>query len=231
MNDLQFNNIYEEIQNGNSFQQISSLLDFEQYLPFSDSSLNFSSLAIVLNDIVVNDRKFIVEFGTGTSTIIIAQLIKKNKLENVKFISVEHNKEWYEFMLDFTKKLNVDKYVEIIYAELSPSSYSLNDCDWYNEGILYNALKGEESIDCILVDGPPAWKKELSLSRYPAYNFLKPLLNSNFSIFLDDTNREGEKKIISEWEKDNLTKEMFSKSFTGLFKGNYFNIRLPKAKM
>jgi hypothetical protein len=52
-----------------------------------------------------------------------------------------------------------------------------------------------------IVDGPGAWKPEIRLSRYTALPFLINKLAKNFSIYLDDINRKGEKQVLSLWKK------------------------------
>lgn len=49
-----------------------SVFQFKTYLPHSKSSLNYSSINSLLNDVVINNRKNIIEFGGGLSTIYLA---------------------------------------------------------------------------------------------------------------------------------------------------------------
>src|SRR5690606_36365313 len=57
---------------------LNTLMNGYPYLPFSGSSLRPFCLNHILNDIVINNRKHIIEFGSGISTILIGRLIKKN---------------------------------------------------------------------------------------------------------------------------------------------------------
>lgn len=223
---------HSEIQNNKGLIMLSPLLDEIGYLPFTDSSLNFSSLAIVINDIIINNRKIIVEFGSGISTIVLANLFKINKVGE-KIISVEHDLDWFNFMKKYIIDNDLSNYVDLVYAELEEIDFSINGCKWYSFETLKTKLSNYGKIDCVLVDGPPAWEKGKEYSRFPALPFLKNYMNDNSSIFLDDTNRNAEKEIANIWLKDDLESfslEVFNESFTGLFKGKYFNIRLPKVK-
>lgn len=215
-----------------AFNQISQLFNDGTYLPFTDSSLNFNALSVILNDIVINERKTIIEFGSGISTIIIAMLIKKNHLENVNFTSVEHDINWFNAMQTILLKRNLSDYVNLINADLVDSNISINNNKWYDQEVLLEVLKNKSlKVDCLIVDGPPAYYAEVALSRYPALPFLLPFMNEKCSIFLDDTNRKGEQIILEKWISLGFVKEHFSRSFTGLFKGEYFNIRMPKSKI
>jgi hypothetical protein len=59
-----------------------------------------------------------------------------------------------------------------------------------------------KKFDLVLIDGPLAHKKGLSLSRYPTLHFLftKGLLNLKCSVYLDDIQRKAEMEIIKRWE-------------------------------
>jgi predicted O-methyltransferase YrrM len=205
--------------------QVYSLLNDVSYMPFSKSSLNFTSMAILLNDIVINDRKLIVEFGSGISTILIAQLIKKNKLEGVKLISVEHNTEWLQVVDSLLKSNSLDGIVELVYSPLVANEMSLDNTKWYStEPILLKIKENKNSVDCVLVDGPEAWYDEISRSRYPALPFIIDYLGDNAILFLDDTNRKGEIDILMKWKTYGMREIRFGDTFTGLIKGKIFTI-------
>ncbi|MEO8933719.1 MAG: hypothetical protein ABI295_05380, partial [Xanthomarina sp.] len=83
MNQIQFNHA-----------QLNQLFaDTSVYLPFTKWAISPSTITHVLNDIIVNDRKCIIEFGAGASTLYIAKLLKSNKIE-ASFFSVESDADW-----------------------------------------------------------------------------------------------------------------------------------------
>ena len=208
--------------------QISSLLSSCQYLPFSKASLNFTSLAVLLNDIVINNRKFIVEFGAGISTLLMPLLIKKNKLENVHILSVENDAGWMQVVGNLLASEGLSEYVTLLHAPLSNNTISLDNNQWYDLPALTKTLdQAGRKVDCVLVDGPAAWYNEVYRSRYPALPVLEKYLNEKCSVFLDDTDRKGEKEIVALWQKFGLTRVDFSHCFTGFFKGEFFNVSLP----
>ena len=57
-------------------------------------------------------------------------------------------------------------------------------------------------MDCIIVDGPQAWNRDLELSRYMTVPILSERLKNDYSIFLDDGLRLGERKVRRKWEKE-----------------------------
>lgn len=197
------------------------------YLPFTNSSLRLASLSVLLNDIIINQRKFIVELGSGLTTFLIGQLICQNNLKDVKLLSIEENKDWFEFMKQMIITLDISENISLINAPLVANEYSKNLLKWYNTEIITKKLQEiNRKIDCVLVDGPSAWNKEIEMSRFPALPYFINHMSENSIVFLDDSNRNGERKIIEEWKSFNLTATEHNQSFLSFHKGHFFNISI-----
>ena len=177
---------------------IQDLVRFPEYFAITNSSLRFHTLAVILNDILINNRRQIIEFGSGISTLAIANLIKKNKLE-CNFISVEDNEEWFQYLKSFLTRNDLQKYVNIIFAPLKKNSLALENNLWYSDEVLQNNISSDFKFSLAIIDGPAAWKPKIRFSRYPAVPYLVNILSEESSIYLDDTNRKGEKEIMSLW--------------------------------
>ena len=179
---------------------IQDLLKFPEYFPTTSSSLRFHTLATILNDIIINKRESIIEFGAGISTLAIANLFKKNSL-NYSLVSVEDDLNWFNYMKSCISKNNLQEHVNLIYAPLEKTNLALENNSWYSVKSLSEKINKDLKFSLAIVDGPGAWKPEIRLSRYPAVPYLLNFLADNFSIYLDDINRKGEKKILSIWQK------------------------------
>ena len=179
---------------------IQDFIRFPEYFATTTSSLRFHTLAVILNDIIINQRKSIIEFGSGISTLAIANLIKKNNLE-CNLISVEDNNEWFNYISSFLSRNDLQKNVKIIYAPLEKNNLALENNLWYSMEAINKVLSDESKFSLVIIDGPGAWQPKLRLSRYPAVPFLLNSLADEFSIFLDDTNRKGEKEIMDLWNQ------------------------------
>jgi hypothetical protein len=179
---------------------IQDLVKFPEYFATTTSSLRFHTLTVILNDIIINQRKNIIEFGSGISTLAIANLIKKNNLE-CNFISVEDNNEWFNYISSFLSRNDLQKNVKIIYAPLEKNNLALENNLWYSPQALKDNIKMNLKFDLAIIDGPAAWKPEIQLSRFPAVPYLINFLAEEFSIYLDDTDRNGENEIIKLWQK------------------------------
>lgn len=191
-----FQQIYEIQQDTLAMQ---SLAPFSQtYLPWSDSSMRPTALVAVLNDILINKRVSIVECGGGISTLYIARLLKE---KGGKLYTLEHEKKWANFLEEQLKDEALDKFVSIIASPLISTHLAIDNNQWYDTNIL-SQFFSNQSIDMLLVDGPPAYKKQLKCARYPAVPYFKPFLADDYTIILDDINREGEQKVLIKWEED-----------------------------
>lgn len=170
------------------------------YIPWTSSSIRPSAIVKILNDILINKRKYIIEFGSGISTLYIAKLLKNN---GGYLYSVEHDKNWILVVKDILKKEGVEDVVVFAHAPMGKSTYSLNDLEWYDKKSL-DVLSTSKKFDLILIDGPMAYTEKLMLSRYPAVPFLmeKDKISKNSTIILDDINRSGEEAIVKKWEQE-----------------------------
>lgn len=206
-----------------SYFLIQDLVKFSEHFPITTSSLRFHTLATILNDIIVYNRKSIIEFGSGISTLAIANLIKKNKL-HCDLVSVEDNKEWYEYIKSFISRNDLGEKVKLIYAPLEKSDLALENNFWYSVKTLDENKIRNTKFDLAIIDGPGAWKPEIRLSRYPAIPYLMNSLTENYSIYFDDVNRKGEKEILKLWQqKFNLIFERINDTSAVFTKGKRLN--------
>jgi hypothetical protein len=170
------------------------------HLPRTGASLKSYVLAYILNEIVINERKNIIEFGSGISTILLAKLAFSNKI-NLQIISIEEDKEWIDKIQEILIAENLQIYVKFIYSPIISINHTTRQYLWYDEKILEPGCKGIK-FDMVIVDGPKAYEKGKELIRYHALHFVKNKLNEANVILLDDANRMGEKWIIKKWETE-----------------------------
>ncbi len=162
-------------------------------------------------------------FPAGISTLAIANLIKKNNLE-CSFISVEDSEEWFMYIKSFLLRNDLQNYVKIIYAPLQKNSLALDNNMWYSDQVLKENINSDIKFNLAIIDGPEAWKPKIRFSRYPAVPYLINILSDEFSIYLDDANRRGEKKIMNLWNnKYNLKFERINDTSAVCIKGKKFN--------
>ncbi len=182
-------------------QLLNNLIEGYEQLPITKSSMSFFAIAMIMNDIQINHRQNILEFGSGLSTILISRLIKKNNLP-CKLYSVEHDKKWFDLLNSILKKEGTMENTITIFSPLCASEKSKNNLEWYNNKIINTHISENLLFDLVIIDGPPAHEKSKSLSRYPALPFIKKKLNKSYSIYLDDASRKGEQEVIKYWKDE-----------------------------
>jgi hypothetical protein len=177
-----------------SFLQIGHLLN--TYLPFTSSSIRPSGLRLILNDIIINNRKVIFEIGSGISTVLLESIVRSHGL---KIYSLDHSKEWQEVV----KKMILNNGGDInniiwIQSELTQIKIENYSGLWYDFEKIKENLS--DNIDLLIVDGPisvPGYER----IRYPAMPLLSKFLSKNHAVFLDDTHRKEERGIAENWAK------------------------------
>ena len=151
-------------------------------------------LSEIIRKIFILKPRYVLELGSGVSTIIIGKALEKNGFG--KLISVEHLKSEYENTND---EIKIHKLEEVCVCNFSPlSEIQINDkkYNWYS--IDYDKI--EKKIDLMIVDGPPTHSSKEG-SRFPALPLLKKYLSDDFEILVDDSKRKDEKMILDQWSK------------------------------
>ncbi|AGF53231.1 sll0625 [Synechocystis sp. PCC 6803] len=169
------------------------------YLPWSGYALRPSGLVQILNTILIRKHLSIVECGGGVSTLYIARLFRRNGLQG-RLHCIENNLDWLNFLHDALAREELTTYVQLIHAPLEPCELALDNGQWYDRQKIRHQLPASKTIDCLLVDGPPAYREDIQYSRFPAVPFFQPQLAPHSTIILDDINRRGEQEILARWQ-------------------------------
>ena len=181
------------------YAQISKLFSHSSFIPYTGWSISPSVILHILNDIVINKRQNIIEFGSGASTLYIAKLIQTLNL-TAKFYSVESSMEWLNKMKAELTLYELEDVVTLIHAPIkdAPKDICLNDQQlWYSAENIINTLGNDQELDLVIVDGP--FGGSTPYARYSAIPFLKSRLSKSFGVFLDDSQRKEERMIATQW--------------------------------
>ena len=110
----------------------------------------YSTLHNLVKIIQKKKPKYILELGTGTSTIVLAETIlqiqKKDPSYNCKIVSMESIQEWYDMAIQLLPK-NYSKIVEIVMGKRELYEYSMF------RGYVHSNIPNY-SFDFIFLDGP-----------------------------------------------------------------------------
>jgi len=191
----------------NNAKQIESFISIQNYLINNIKPINFHGWPIspdlglfLINLIENNNYDLIIEFGSGTSTILFGEILKKQSKE-IRQITFEHNEKYYKQTYNNLLKRDI-KDIELVLSPLVGYEYNKNMYKYYDCDKKIDELLKNDKIKNILVfvDGPPG--NTCHLARFPAIPKLSKLFsNKEIDIVLDDYKREEEKEIVKLWEK------------------------------
>jgi predicted O-methyltransferase YrrM len=136
-----------------------------------------------------------VELGSGTSTLLIASLIGDRGCG--RLISFDHDPGFGAESAERVRQLGIEE-AQVVVAPLRRQRFGGTEVDWYERETLLAALP-EESIELLVVDGPPM---QTTWSRWPALEVLGPRLAPNAIILLDDGRRRQERLSAFRWERE-----------------------------
>ena len=215
----------------NTAKQLESFYGIQNYLKDGVLPLNFHGwpispdLGLYLTGLIQNnDYDVIIEFGSGTSTVLMAKSLqvksrnnhlksksKKRKKKDVllckekttKIVTFEHNSDYYTSTSTALKNNGVDELVDLELAPLTDyegidgERYLYYSCyDKLQE--LSSSLNGKKANILVLVDGPPGSTNKNA--RFPALpHLLSALPDQKFTFIMDDYNRSEEKEIVGLW--------------------------------
>jgi hypothetical protein len=203
-----------------SYSLIRNFFPSFSYFPITNSSLNFHSIATIINDILLNNKKTIVEFGAGLSTLVIAGFAKATDKEII-IHSIDHDEDYILLLKEIVAKEGLEKYINFIHAELQEQTLTGISYFWYSQKTISLSLLGKVNI--AIIDGPIT-KNSTELVRYPAISFIKPLLASNHSIYLDDIHRVSEQRVMKKaYTEQNLKFVKVSQTLAACYSSGTYN--------
>jgi predicted O-methyltransferase YrrM len=142
----------------------------------------FSRIVDILGS---TDPKRILEYGSGPSSIRLAQAFP-----DAQIVSVEGSPEYYKKTRALRREWEVENQLTVLFLPL--------EYDWYGPSRTqsYRRYSFTAPFDAVIVDGPPYWTlrgREACL--YQAYDYVPP----GGVVILDDYSRTVEQNILRNW--------------------------------
>lgn len=144
-------------------------------------------LTLVVDHILTEKPKLVVEFGTGASTLIIAKALEK--AGGGELISFEQHADFVDATRDWLGEHGLSADLRAVPLRPSPDGWPGL---WYDHGPL------PKSIDLMLIDGPP----------WTIHPFTRGAASSLFdhiapggTVLLDDAARPGERVVARRWKR------------------------------
>lgn len=184
----------ESVREVEALSQLRLLLQVEEATPLLGGwAMDATAVHALVEMILADKPRRIVELGSGSSTVWIACALQK--LGGGKVISYDHLSSYRDRTAATIDRLGLTSFADVRLAELKEIDLAQGHFDWYD--IDKSAIDGP--IDILVVDGPPGGTGPMA--RFPALPVLKDMLAPGAVIIIDDANREGEKGMIRLWQE------------------------------
>jgi hypothetical protein len=205
--------ILQKINSQASYNYLMNHLGNGMIIPYNSMSISPRAMMVIINHILINDIKTIVEFGSGISTIFLNNLSKKNNL-SLNITSVDHDGSWQK---KIKEKYNLEQ-VKFIHApQKGVIKFKGSDFIWYEQTAMGGIDKS--AVDFVIIDGPIGEKS--LYERAGAFEFFKSELNrKSFSCLMDDTNFKELKEVMAQY----CPQATVYQDFSIYIPGNKYNI-------
>lgn len=170
---------------------IDKLLAFPLGLPRTRGWATSSDfLRRLADEILLSKPEFVVECGSGLTTLVIARCMELNG--KGQLYSFEHDPAYKIHTQGLLDKSGIEARVTFSSARLREHNLSKGLFRWYDVSDL-----PEVGIDMLIVDGPPSHVG--TLARYPALPLLSAKMAGTSKILVDDYSRIDEREMVARW--------------------------------
>lgn len=190
----------------NIIKQLESYISLKHYIDIPLDYHNWpisSDIALFMaKEIEMNSYDLILEFGSGTSTVLFANMVKQNNAKSTDIISFEHDIKYKNKTKEILHLHNLHKYAKIKFSPLEKFNYQEKEFYYYKCRNTFEKLhkKAKYNKIFVLVDGPPGSTSKMA--RLPAILYLLEYFpDKEIHIAVDDFSRQDEKETLLEWER------------------------------
>jgi predicted O-methyltransferase YrrM len=198
----------------NAVKQLESYMAIQQWADSGSAAFDFHGWSIspdlglfLIDKINTRDYDLIIEFGSGTSTALIAKAVSKRAQlqeasRSTQILSFEHKLNYFEKTQQTLKQHGFDSSVQLTYAPLAAwkegeAEYLYYDCQDTLEALRQQHLNATLNV-LLVIDGPTG--ATCPNARYPAVPFVFEALGRHrIDLVLDDASRPEEKAVIDMW--------------------------------
>lgn len=198
-----------------AFLSLQSFLNGQVRVPEIHGWPVSPDLGIFLVDLIEkNNYNIVIEFGSGTSTALIALAMQRanqrwGNLWQPRQVTFEHLQAYHDKTTIELELLELQDKVDLVLSPLtkyrSPTGeeFSYYDCRDFLKKLSVEGISSEKIL--VFVDGPPGATG--IHARYPALPIvLESFPASHIDILLDDYIRQDEKEVVEKWRSDLASK-------------------------
>lgn len=176
-----------------ALQALYSVLELGRPLPPLRRWAGSPDFLLQLAQLILKRRpECIVECSSGASTLVIARCLQM--IGSGRVFSLEHDEFYAKQTIQLLCEHGVEGFATVVIAPLRETQTTEGSFLWYSQ---LDQLP--ESIDVLVIDGPPA--NLGTLARYPAGPFLVAKLRPGGVALLDDADRKDEREMVMRWRR------------------------------
>ena len=151
-------------------------------------------LLLVAGHLLATKPDIVAECGAGVTTLVIARCLERNGYG--KLFSIENDQGQAQLAQERLRERGLTGFAQILHCPLEPVEIAGTSHHWYRIGNF--PISG---IQCLVIDGPAVIQAN-PLARYPAGPKLFPRLTDDAVVFLDDYQRESERRTVERWRTE-----------------------------
>jgi len=159
--------------------------------PFAGYAMAPEVCVALATEILVAKPGVVFELGSGVSTVIAAYAVQRAGQGHI--YAVEHEPNYLAITQQQLADRGLAGNVTLMHCPLRTVELQEGPWQWYD----LSGAQIPDSIDLMVVDGPPAIIQPLS--RYPALPLLRSRLTPGACIILDDAARDDELEVARRW--------------------------------
>ena len=164
------------------------LLGSDDFPALGGWSLEPDAAVALVRAVEQHQPQRILELGPGASTELLLRCLPAG----AQLVALEHDKGWAQHVREQVRE-RTGRSPDVRHAPLTSVAIDGWRGKWYD----VRAMEELSDIDFVVVDGPPGPQR--SLARFPALPLSEPLLAEQAHIFVDDSARPDEGRILGRW--------------------------------
>ena len=179
-----------------AMQSLYSIFQFNTPLPATRKmAASPDFLKLVVETILTEKPKLVVELGSGISTILAGKALEKNG--DGDLISIDNDDKYAELTRKKICQEKLSDITQVVTAELKMHPINGQNYMWYEPSFVKEI---KQNIDLLIIDGPPRIINKNA--RFPAIPLLKEYFTDDTVILLDDGRRKDEQNTVKLWLKE-----------------------------
>lgn len=165
-------------------------------LTLGDWAIDRATIALLADHVRALRPSAVTEFGSGTSTIVLAALLAEQGREDARLICIEQDPAWLGRTWERLERLGLQRWVVPVHADVGPAPGGGPPC--YLLGDSARDLLRAHPPQLVFVDGPIL---DADGSRLGTIDLVAPALERPAVVLLDDAFRDAELTIGAQWSR------------------------------